>query len=124
MSFNDYAQEATSAGDIGVGYLIDGQGNRYWEYGKENWAALDPMAVLQEWQKGGMTPIVIDNLKFTVIGKTETRLVSTNVGGQGHIIGAACSNWQGGYMVAWCPNTIPPDVAYSVVQKLADLVSS
>jgi len=124
MSFNDYAQEATAAGDIGVGYLIDGQGNVYWEYGKENWAALDPHYVLQEWQKSGRTPIVVDNLKFTVIGKEQNRLVATNVGGQGHLIVAACSNWQGGYVVAWCPKTIPPDAAYSVCQKLADLVTS
>jgi len=51
-------------------------------------------------------------------------LVSTNIGGQGHVIGAACTSWQGGFVVAWSPNTIPPDVAYSVCQRLADLVSS
>ena len=124
MSFNEYAQELTASGDIGVGYLLDGQGNIYWEHGKENWAALDPNYVLQEWQKSAMSPIIVDNLKFTVIGKTSNRLVSTNVGGQGHLIGAACSNWEGGFLVAWCPATIAPDVAYTVCQKLADTVTS
>lgn len=124
MSFNDYAQEATASGDIGVGFLIDGQGQIYWEYGRENWAAMDPLHILQEWQKAGMGAIVVDNLKFTVIGKTSTRLVSTNIGGQGHLIGAACENWPGGFVIAWCPATLTPDVAYSVCQKLANLVSS
>ncbi|MHA2503609.1 MAG: hypothetical protein ACXAE3_12150 [Candidatus Kariarchaeaceae archaeon] len=124
MSFNDLAAEATASGDIGVGFLLDGQGNIYWEYGRENWAALDPSHVLQEWQNTVMAPIVVDNLKFTVIGKTPARLVSTNVGGQGHLIGAACTNWPGGFVVAWCPASITPDVAYSVCQKLADTVTS
>ncbi|MHA2090468.1 MAG: hypothetical protein ACW98K_06375 [Candidatus Kariarchaeaceae archaeon] len=119
MSFNERVQEAVNNGDIGVGFLIDDNGQQFWSVG--TWEGFDPMFVLNEWRKSAMSPIIIGNIKFTVIGKTPTRLVSTNVGGQGHLIGAKCSNWPG-YMICWAPKSIPPDVAYSIVQQLGDLV--
>ena len=57
------------------------------------------------------------------LAKDETRLVSKNVGGNGNLIGATCVNWPGGYLICWAPASYQPDVAYSVVKKLADLVS-
>ncbi|MDH5647669.1 MAG: hypothetical protein OEZ01_16780 [Candidatus Heimdallarchaeota archaeon] len=119
MSFNDEVQAAVSNGDIGVGFLIDDNGNQYWNVGE--WEGFNPHQVLMEWKKAGMSAITVGNLKFTVIGKTDVRLVSTNVGGQGHLIGAKCTNWAG-YLICWCPAALPPDASYSVVQKLADLV--
>ncbi len=123
MSFNDESAKAVAAGEIGVGFLIDGQGNQYWSVG--TWEGFDPSFVLQEWQKSGMNPIVIGNLRFTVIVKDANKLVSTNIGGQGHLIGATCANWPGGYLVCWCPagDGSRPDIAYTIVKKLADLVS-
>ncbi|MCY3412337.1 MAG: hypothetical protein INQ03_11940 [Candidatus Heimdallarchaeota archaeon] len=121
MSFNDESAKAVSDGDIGVGFLIDGNGTQYWSVG--TWEGFDPLFVLQEWQKSGMNPIVVGNLRFTVIGKAPEKLVTTNVGGNGHLIGAKCDNWQGGFLICWCPNTLRPDIAYTVVKKLADLVA-
>jgi len=121
MSFNDKAAEAINNGDIAVGFLIDEQGNKFWEVG--TWEGFDPFAVLTDWKKSAMSPIVVGGLKFTVIGKTPTRLISSNIGGQGHLIGAKCNFWDG-YLICWSPASIKPDVAYAVVQQLADLVRS
>ena len=124
MSFNDESAKAVADGDIGVGRLVDGQGNVYWQVGE--WEGFDPLFVVTEWQKSGMSPIVIGQLRFTIIGKTPDRLISTNVGGQGHLICATTEHWPGGYLVCWCPSNDGrrPDVAYTVVKKLADLVSA
>ncbi len=119
MSFNEKVAEAINSGDIGVGFLIDEQGQQFWSEG--TWEGFDPMAVLTEWRKSSMSPIIIGNIKFTVIGKTPERLISTNIGGQGHLIGAKCANWPG-YLICWAPKTVPPDTAYSISQQIADLV--
>lgn len=119
MSFNDQAAEAVQNGDIGVGFLLDDSGQQFWSVG--TWDGFDPIAVLNDWKQSAMTPIIAGGLKFTIIGKTPERLVTTNVQGNGHLIGAKCSHWNG-YLIAWCPKTVTPNVAYSVVQKLADAV--
>lgn len=121
MSFNDESAKSHSDGDIGVGYLLDMKGQIYWQVG--TWDGFDPLAVLKEWQSTGMNAIVIGNLRFTIIGKAPDKLVTTNVGGQGHLIGAQCINWTGGYLLCWCPSSMRADIAYTVVKKLADLVS-
>jgi hypothetical protein len=120
MSFNDLSAQAVADGDIGVGFLIDSTGNSYWQVG--TWEGFDPNYVLQEWLKSGMSPILIGNLKFTVMAKDADKLVSTNIAGQGSLIGASCGNWPGGYMICWAPATLRPDIAYSVVKRLADAV--
>lgn len=121
MSFNDEAAAAVAAGDIGVGYLINDNCEAYWNVG--NWEGFNVCEVLAEWKKSAMTPIMAGGLKFTVISKAPDRLVSTNIGGQGHLIGAKCNNWPGGYLICWSPASVGgPNVAYSVIQKLADMV--
>ena len=119
MSFNEKPAEAVANGDIGVGFLIDENGQTFWEVG--TWEGFDPVGVLASWKQSAMTPIVAGGLKFTIIGKTADRLISTNVGGKGHLIGAKCSFWPG-YLICWTPSTTGPNVAYSIIQQLADLV--
>ncbi len=120
MSFNDLSAAAVAEGDIGVGFLIDNAGKTYWNVG--TWEGFDPNYVLQEWLKQGMSPILIGNLKFTVMAKDPDKLVSTNIAGQGSLIGASCGNWAGGYMICWSPAALRPDIAYTVVKRLADSV--
>ena len=121
MSFNDKAAEAVASGDIGVGWLLSDQCEVFWNVGQ--WEGANVCEILTEWKKSAMTPITIAGLKFTIIGKTPERLVSTNIGGQGHIVGAKCANYPG-YLICWCPATVGPNIAYAVIQKLADLVKA
>ncbi len=122
MSFIERATEEFNSQNIGVGYLINEAGEIYWQVGE--WEGFNPAFVLQEWKKSGMNPIIIGNLKFTVIGKDDDKLVSTNVTGQGNLIGAKTQFYPGGYLICWTPSSIRPDFAYSIVKQLADLVRS
>ncbi len=121
MSFNDLAAEAVANGDIGVGFLISDACEVFWQVG--TWEGFNVCEVLAEWKKSAMTPITVGGLKFTIIGKTPERLVSTNIGGQGHLVAAKCSFYPG-YLICWCPATVGPNIAYAVIQKLADMVKA
>lgn len=121
MSFNEKSAEAVANGDIGVGFLLNDEGQIFWQVG--TWEGFDPQAVLTDWKKSAMVPIVAGGLKFTIIGKTPERLVSTNIGGQGHLVGAKCQYYPG-YLIAWCPATLGPNVAFQLVAQLADLVKA
>ncbi|MHA1552711.1 MAG: hypothetical protein ACTSQC_12285, partial [Candidatus Heimdallarchaeaceae archaeon] len=60
-------------------------------------------------------------LKFTVITMTPERLISTNLGGQGHILVARCPKWNG-CVVVWSPKDIEKNYAYASAARLASKV--
>ena len=46
MSFNDESAKAVADGEIGVGFLIDANGQSFWSVG--TWDGFEPSYVLQE----------------------------------------------------------------------------
>ncbi len=120
MSFNEVAERVVSEGIIGVGFLVDPQGNQYWSVGE--WPGFDPMAVIQAWQRGDNS-VVVNDIKFSVINKGDDKYVATNIQQQGHIIVAKCMFWDG-YVVAWSPANVLNTVAYAEVARMANAVRS
>jgi hypothetical protein len=122
MSFSDLANELVADGSLGVGYLVDDAGTVFWSVG--DWD-INPADAVSQWKRGGhsMTSMSIGGIKFTIIGNTDDRLVSTNIGGQGHFLIAKCPFWPG-HVVAWAPPNFGPDITFQQIAKLAATVKS
>lgn len=118
MSFNEIAERVVAEGIVGVGFLLDPQGNVYWSVGE--WPGFDPMAVINAWQRGDNS-IVVNDIKFSVINKGEDKYVLTNIQQQGHIIVAKCMFWDG-FVVAWTPASFQSMVAYAEIARMANAV--
>ena len=120
MSFQDEAQRLYQEGSIGYAVLIGDDNVAYWQMGE--WA-IDPVQAIKDW-KSGAASLVVGGLKFATIRKDDERFVGTNIAErQGHFIIQRCPFWNG-YLVAWAPASIGPDLAYSEISKLASKVRS
>ncbi len=119
MSFQDEAVRLFQEGNIGVAVLVGEDNQIYWKMGEWDF---DPIQAIQDW-KAGTSPVFVGGLKFSVIRKEPDRFVATNLQQQGHLIIAQCPFWPG-YLIAWAPSSVGPDVAYAEVAKLAAMVKS
>ena len=114
MSFQDEIQRVATEGTLGVVWLIGDDGKIYYTYGE--WA-VDPLVAFNAW-KAQNPAVNLGGIKFTVIAISPERLISKNMGGQGYVIVAKCTNWPGA-IVAWAPATVQMDYAYAAAARLA-----
>jgi len=115
MSFQDDVAIFVQEGTLGVVWLVGDDLKVYYNYGE--WQ-VDPTIPFNSWKN--QTPSVDfgGGLKFTVITMTPERLISTNMGGQGHLIVARCPKWAG-CVITWSPDNIQKDYAYASAARLA-----
>ena len=115
MSFQDDVAILAQEGTVGVVWLFGDDLKVYYNYGE--WQ-VDPTIPFNAW-KNQTSPVDFGgDLKFTVITMTPERLVSTNLGGQGHLIVARCPKWAG-CVIVWCPAEIQKEYAYASTARLA-----
>ncbi|MCE7742590.1 MAG: hypothetical protein GOP50_09040 [Candidatus Heimdallarchaeota archaeon] len=115
MSFQDDVQALAAEGTVGVVWLMGDDLKCYYQYG--DWA-VDPTIPFNAFKNQVASIDFGGDLRFTVIAMTPERLVSSNLGGQGHIIVAKCPSWAG-CVIAWCPSSISKDYAYASTARLA-----
>ncbi len=115
MSFQDDVQAIAAEGTLGVVWLIGDDLKCYYQYG--DWA-VDPTIPFNSWKNQEPAVDFGGGLKFTVITMTPERLISTNMGGQGHLIVSRCPKWAG-CVITWSPANIPKDYAYASAARLA-----
>ena len=115
MSFQDEVQTLAAEGTLGVVWLIGDDLKCYYQYG--DWA-VDPLIPFNAWKN--QTPSIDfgGGLKFTVLAITPERIVSSNLGGQGHLFVARCPNWAG-CVISWAPKDVRKDTAYASTARLA-----
>lgn len=116
MSFQDDVAILSQEGTIGVCWLVGDDQKIYYNYG--DWA-VDPLIPFNAWKS--QNPTAIDfggDLRFTVITITPDRIISTNIGGQGHIMVAKCPKWAG-CVITWSPATVQKEYAYASAARLA-----
>jgi len=119
MSFQDDVAVAAQEGTVGVVWLIGDDLKCYYQYG--DWA-VDPTIPFDSWKNQKPSVDFGGGLKFTVITMSPERLISTNMGGQGHLIVARCPKWAG-CVISWCPATVQKDIAYATTARLAAKVA-
>ncbi|MHA1729239.1 MAG: hypothetical protein ACTSWY_10970 [Promethearchaeota archaeon] len=102
--------------------IIDGTSNIV--YTTANWdVSGDIKKVMAAWRGGSARFIKIQGVKYSILQVTGVRLVGTNFGKQGHIVGAATSD-QSYYMLAY----ISPDaegwhhVAYPSIARAVSML--
>ncbi len=118
MSFQDEVTQLAAEGTLGVVWLIGDDNKIYFTYGE--WA-VDPVVAFQAW-KAQKPTLNLGGIKFTVISVSPERLISKNIGGQGHVIVAKCPHWAGA-VVAWAPQNVQMDYAYAATARLAGKVT-
>jgi len=115
MSFQDDVGILAQEGTVGVVWLVGDDLKIYYNYGE--WQ-VDPLIPYNAW-KNQTTPVDFGGgMKFTVITMSPERLISTNIGGQGHLIVARCPKWAG-CVIIWSPATVQKDYAYASAARLA-----
>lgn len=118
MSFQDEVGRLMGEGTLGVVWLVGDDLKVYFQQG--DWA-VDPLIPFHAF-KNQQPNIDFGGMKFTVITMTPDRIVSSNLGGQGHILVAKCPKWNGA-VVAWAPATVEKNYAYASAARLAAKVS-
>ncbi|NPD87587.1 MAG: hypothetical protein HGN29_02620 [Asgard group archaeon] len=117
MSFQDDVAILVQEGTIGVCWLVGDDQKIYYTYG--DWA-VDPLIPFNSFKS--QDPIVgIDfggGLRFTTIAMTPDRLITSNLGGQGHIMVAKCPKWAG-CVITWSPADVEHRYAYASAARLA-----
>ena len=92
MSFQDDVQKLAAEGTVGVVWLVGDDLKTYYTYG--DWA-VDPLVPYNAWKNQVPNIDFGGGLKFTVIAITPERIISSNLGGQGHLLVARCPKWAG-----------------------------
>lgn len=115
MSFQDDVQILAAEGTVGVVWLIGDDLKCYYQYG--DWA-VDPTIPFNAWKNQSPSVDFGGGLKFTIIAMTPERLISSNLGGQGHLIVARCPKWAG-CVITWSPAAVRKDLAYASAARLA-----
>lgn len=118
MSFLEQAQQLMQEGVLGVGFLVGEDGSIYWS--TQNWD-INPNEPIQMWQQG-VSPMVVGGIKFSVLQRTDERMVATSLQGQGHLFIIKCPNYPA-YMVAYSAASNQRDVAFSQIARVAGAVT-
>ncbi len=119
LSFQDEVAKIASEGTIGVVWLMGDDLKVYYTYG--DWQ-VDPTIPFNAWKNQIPDINFGGDLKFTVITMSPDRLISTNLGGQGHLIVARCPKWAG-CVIAWSPANVQKEYAYASTARLAAKVA-
>ncbi|MCK4972884.1 MAG: hypothetical protein KAS52_06155 [Candidatus Heimdallarchaeota archaeon] len=115
MSFEEEVAKLGQEGTIGVAWLVGDDLKVYFNFGEWN---VDPLIPFNAWKNQNHSIDFGGGLKFTVITMTPERLISTNLGGQGHICIARCPKWNG-CVVVWSPKDVEKNYAYASTARLA-----
>lgn len=115
MSFQDDVAVMAQEGTFGVVWLVGDDLKVYYNYGE--WQ-VDPTIPFNAWKNQTGTVDFGGGLKFSVITMTPERLVSSNLGGQGHIMVARCPKWAG-CVITWSPAEVQKEYAYASAARLA-----
>ncbi len=117
MSFQDDVAVLAQEGTIGVCWLVGDDLKIYYNYGE--WA-VDPLIPFNAFKsQNSNAPIDFGgDLRFTVIAMSPDRVISSNLGGQGHIMVAKCPKWAG-CVITWSPANVEKNYAYASAARLA-----
>ena len=115
MSFQDDVAILAQEGTIGVCWLVGDDQKIYYNYG--DWA-VDPLIPFNALKTQNPSIDFGGDLRFSVITIDNDRIISTNMGGQGHLIVARCPKWAG-CVITWSPADVQKDYAYASAARLA-----
>ncbi|MHA1199504.1 MAG: hypothetical protein ACTSQF_09285 [Candidatus Heimdallarchaeaceae archaeon] len=115
MSFQDDVQVLANEGTVGVVWLMGDDLKCYYQYG--DWA-VDPTIPYHAFKNQTAQIDFGGDLRFTVIAMTPERMVSSNLGGQGHLIVVKCPSWAG-VVITWSPASVDKNYAFASAARLA-----